>query len=58
MGCNAFFVRDSFQDRSADVPGTVAEKFAAPKYYKLGLDHAGPPASMRAIETFFAALNP
>ncbi len=58
MGCNAFFVRNRFQDLFRDVTGTVAEKFAAPKYFMLGLDYAGHPASMRTIESFFAALNP
>jgi uncharacterized protein YneF (UPF0154 family) len=57
LGANAFFVRKQFQEAFLDVPRTIEELYASPKYYLYGLDATGHKTSMKTIERIFRRLN-
>jgi hypothetical protein len=57
IGANAFFVRNEFREAFLDVPKTLEELYASPKYYLYGLETSGHKTSMKTVETIFARLN-
>ncbi|WP_156480165.1 hypothetical protein [Collimonas pratensis] len=56
-GSNAFFVKNQYKKFFNDIPEEVGKLYASPKYFLTGLDVAGHPTSVKAIETIFSALN-
>jgi hypothetical protein len=56
-GVNAFFIKNGFRDSFKDVPTTIEDLYASPKYYLYGLESYGHKTSMKTIEKIFARLN-